>query len=64
MSRISLLAGVLLAASGLVHEVEGSEAEAAFQKLQVLVGEWEATRSDGQRAETNFRLVANGFTFA
>jgi hypothetical protein len=44
----------------LVHEVEGSEAEAAFQKLQVLVGEWEATRSDGQRAETNFRLVANG----
>ena len=60
MKRISLIGMALILAVAWVHRVEGNDVQGAFQKLQTLVGEWEGTASDGRKAETTFRLVANG----
>ncbi len=60
MRRISLFGMALVLAVAWVQRAEGNDVQGAFQKLQTLVGEWEGASADGRKAETTFRLVANG----
>jgi hypothetical protein len=60
MRRISVIGIALFVALAWAQGAEGNDVQAAFKRLSSLVGEWEATGPDGKKAETTFRLVANG----
>ncbi len=60
MKRLSLIGMALVLVVAWVHRAEGNDVQGSFQKLQTLVGEWEGASADGRKAETTFRLVANG----
>ena len=60
MRQLTVFGLALALAAAWVHRAESGDVQGSFQKLQTLVGDWEGAAADGRKAETTFRLVANG----